>query len=457
MSPRFPLLLLLALSCAAGPVRAQNKMKLWADAAAFRYDESRSYVEVYYAFSRGSLSYGVANEEYKGSALMSAVFLSSEKDATPVSKIWRVPVVMKDTIGVASKLLIGKVAFALPPGKYSAKITLRDEALAASADTSEIALDVRSFSPRGSRFSDIELCSSIQKIDADTANLFYKNTLEVIPNPPLLYGKSFPVVMYYTELYGSDLDTSIVKSEIISAYGSTVASKSARKKGGKHPSRVEVGSMNVANLASGVYTLIVSQADAAGVVLTSQSKRFYIFNPDVALDTVKAQSAAASIALEFASLSEDELDMQFSIASYVATNDERSMWKSLSGAEAKKKFLTRFWGDRDSDQATPFNEFFIEYMKRVQYCNQQFRTSYRAGWKTDRGRVYIMYGPPDYVQRNSMESDTKSFETWTYDNLQSGAEFVFIDKGGFNELQLVHSNVRNEISNPDWQQQIKTR
>ena len=449
--------ILLVCLCTAGTTSfAQKKLKLWADAAAFRFDDNRSYVEMYYAFSRSSLAYSVTDGEFRGSALMTAVFRPAATETAPVSKVWRVPVSMKDTAGVASKMLIGKVAFAVPPGKYTLTMTARDEAVAAVSDTAEFPYEIRAFSLRNTRFSDIELCSSIQKIEADSSNIFYKNTLEVIPNPPLLYGKSFPVVMYYTELYGSDLDASILKAEIVSAYGSTVQSKTHRKSG-TYASRVEVGTMNVGNIASGVYTLILSHGDTTGIMKTSQSKRFYIFNPDVALDTVQAQRTAASIALEFATMSEDELDTQFSMAIYIANGDERAMWKSISGAEAKKKFLTKFWTDRDSDPATQQNEYFIEYMKRVQYCTGQFRTSYRPGWKTDRGRVYITYGAPDYIQRNTMESDTKAYETWTYDNIQSGAVCVFIDKGGFNELQLVHSTLRNEMSNPEWQQQVKTR
>ncbi|MBI5645878.1 MAG: GWxTD domain-containing protein [Ignavibacteriae bacterium] len=449
-------LVITLLCCSALSCVAQTRFQVWADAGAFRYDEEKSYVELWYAFPRSALAYRNEQGAYRASVMMTAIVSREQAGSEPLSRIWRVPVQTGDTSASDARLLIGKIQFTLAPGRYAVTVYGRQEDLPSRGDTIKFPLEVRPFSARGVRFSDIELCSSVQRASGDTTNMFYKNTLEVVPNPPLIFGGSLPAVMYYAELYNPDLDVYSIRSEIVSSYGNTVAAKVQRKTG-RHPSRVETGGHAAGTLPTGVYTLILSYGDTTGAMRVSQSKRFYVYNPSVAADSSVIRRAVASIAYEFASLAEDELDAQFSSAIYIATSDEKKLWSSLSGAEPKRKFLTQFWNTRDPDTMTPVNEAYIDYQARVQYTNQHYRTSYRQGWKTDRGRVYIMYGPPDYVQRNQVESDTKPYEVWTYDSIQSGVEFVFVDKGGFNELELVHSTMRDEISNPSWQSHIRTR
>jgi len=350
--------------------------------------------------------------------------------------------------------MIGKSEFVLEPGKYRFLIVARDEQDAQKVDSIELLYEVRSFPLRTTSFSDIELCTSLRQIPADTANIFYKNTLEVIPNPPRLYGKASPSLIYYSELYHADLSSYVVTSEIVSSYGKTMTSRS-QPKVGTYDSRVEIGSLNIVGLPSGVYTLILSYSDTGGVVLASQSKQFYLFNPDVAVDTASIKQIASAIAFEFTTMAEDQLDEQFAMAKYIATSEEQTVWEGMRDAESKKKFLTKFWNGRDSNPDTPGNEAYDNYMQRVATANEQFHTAYRPGWKTDRGRVFLLYGPPDYIERHNGDSDGKPYDTWRYDTIQSGVDFIFVDKGGFNEYQLVHSTMRNELNNPDWQHLLK--
>ncbi|MBE0645300.1 MAG: GWxTD domain-containing protein [Bacteroidetes bacterium] len=425
------------------------------DLAAFQYDKDMSYVELYYSFSRTGLTYTRDNGTYTGAIVVHTIIRRDDEKQDPVIKNWRVPVTLADTANLADKALIGRVNYLLEPGKYRFAVISRDEARADVADSLEIPFEVRDFSTSALRYSDIELASSIRKIDEDPANIFFKNTLEIIPNPPLLYGKPMPNLMYYAELYNVDADDFLVKSEVVSSYGRTMTSKT-QKRNGKYASRVEVGTLNLGALPSGVYTLILSYGDSTKFKL-SQSKAFYVFNPDVPFDSLEAAQIADMIASEFTSMGEDELNENFDMARYIATKGEKDIWGSLSGSESKRKFLTKFWRDRDQDQSTPFNEYYAEYKQRVALCNEQFRTAYRTGWRSDRGRVYILYGSPDYIERKYSESDMKPHEIWRYDYIEGGVDFIFVDRSGFNNFELVHSTKRNEINNPDWERSASTR
>jgi GWxTD domain-containing protein len=453
MSVRFFFLLILCGALSASAQHAGFQMNV--DLAAFKYDKDVSYVELYYSFSRAGLTYARDNGTFTGAIVVHSIVRRDDEAQDPVIKTWRVPVTLTDTTNLGDKTLIGRVNYLLEPGKYRFAVISRDEARPQVGDSVEIAFEVRDFGTRALRFSDVELASSIKKVEADPANIFYKNTLEIIPNPTLLFGKSMTNVMYYAELYNAADQEFFVKSEIVSSYGRTMVGRT-NKRSGKLDSRVEVGALELGTFPSGVYTLILSYGDTTKKWTTSQSKAFYVFNPDVPFDTLEAAAIADMIASEFAAMGEDELNENFDMARYVATKSEMQIWNSLAGSESKRKFLTKFWRDRDTDQSTPINEFFTEYKQRVLICNEQFRTAYRAGWRSDRGRVYIMYGPPDYVERKSSESDMKPHEIWRYDYIEGGVEFVFVDRSGFNNYELVHSTKRNEISNTDWERSAST-
>ncbi|MFA6233080.1 MAG: GWxTD domain-containing protein [Bacteroidota bacterium] len=455
MSRRYLLafFILTSLTVSAQP---QSTFRTNVDLAAFKYDKDMSYVELYYSFSRAGLTYTETNGAFTGAIVVHTIIRRDDEEQKPVFKTWRVPVSLSDTSNMIDKTLIGKVNYLLEPGRYRFAVISRDEARAQASDSIELRFEVRDFGTRALRFSDIELASSIKKSEEDPENIFYKNTLEVIPNPPLLYGKPLPNLTYYSELYNVDAAEYLVKSEVVSSYGRTMNSKTLRRSG-KFESRVEVGSLNLGALPSGVYTLILSYGDTAKKFTHSQSKAFYVFNPEIPFDSLEAATIADMIAAEFAAMAEDELNENFDMARYIATKSEKDIWGSLSGSESKRKFLTKFWRDRDSEQSTPFNEYFAEYKQRVLICNEQFRTAYRAGWRSDRGRVYILYGPPDYVERKSNESDMKPHEVWRYDYIEGGVDFIFVDRSGFNNFELVHSTKRNEVNNPDWERTATAR
>lgn len=430
-------------------------LRMSVDLASFRYDKDNSFVELYYSLPRTGLEYEQQDDRFTAAAVIHTIIRREDEEQDPTLKTWRVPVSVRDTSGLTDRTLIGRVHFLLEPGRYKFAVVTRDEARPTVSDSIEVLFEVRDFSPRTTMFSDIELASSINRADEDSSNIFYKNTLEVVPNPTLLYGKQLPNLLYYSELYHTKDEMFVVKSEVVSSYGKTMVSKGHQRKG-KMDSRVEVGSLNLGPLPTGVYTLILTYGDTTGTFSATQSKAFYVFNPDIPMDTTAAVTIADLIAVEFSSMGEAELDEQFAMAGYIATSDEKDIWKSLEGSESKRKFMTKFWRDRDPDVTTPRNEFYEEYQQRIAVSNEQFRSSFREGWRSDRGRVYVMYGPPDYVDRRSSESDMKPHEIWRYDYIESGVEFIFVDRGGFNSYELVHSTKRNEMYNPDWERTAGT-
>ncbi len=126
---------------------------------------------------------------------------------------------------------------------------------------------------------------------------------------------------------------------------------------------------------------------------------------------------------------------------YIISDEEKEIFSKLTTDEEREAFIEQFWARRNSNPASPENEFKIEHYRRIQYANDWFRSG-EAGWKTDRGRIYIMYGPPTEVTRynggqyertyneGGGVTTTWPFERWVYRHLEGigdNVELEFVD------------------------------
>ena len=81
---------------------------------------------------------------------------------------------------------------------------------------------------------------------------------------------------------------------------------------------------------------------------------------------------------------------------YIITDQERKAFKNLTNDEEREAFIEAFWQRRNPNPDSPENEFREEHYRRIAYANEHFSAG-KPGWKTDRGRIYIMWGKPDDI------------------------------------------------------------
>jgi GWxTD domain-containing protein len=111
---------------------------------------------------------------------------------------------------------------------------------------------------------------------------------------------------------------------------------------------------------------------------------------------------------------------------WIITPEELSAFKQLSNDEERDQFIEQFWLRRDPTPDTEENEYKEEHYRRIAYANEHFAAG-KAGWRTDRGRIYIVFGPPDEIEAHPSggqynrpmeegggETSTFPFETWRY-------------------------------------------
>lgn len=108
---------------------------------------------------------------------------------------------------------------------------------------------------------------------------------------------------------------------------------------------------------------------------------------------------------------------------YIITPEERKIFLELPEAE-REKFKEDFWTRRDPDPDTEKNEYKDEYYQRLNRANQMFLGEGRPGWLTDRGRIYILFGPPTERHTYPMEAAGYCREVWYYGSFP----VIFIDE-----------------------------
>jgi GWxTD domain-containing protein len=128
-----------------------------------------------------------------------------------------------------------------------------------------------------------------------------------------------------------------------------------------------------------------------------------------------------------------DLDLAIEQIRYIAKDDEFSTLKDAKTAEEKQVKFLEFWKKRDPNPNTPRNEKMEEYYARVEYSNKHF-SHYLEGWRTDMGMIFIIFGPPNNVDRHPFEVDSKPYEIWAYYELNYS--IVFVDETGFGDYRL---------------------
>src|SRR6202043_1154119 len=136
---------------------------------------------------------------------------------------------------------------------------------------------------------------------------------------------------------------------------------------------------------------------------------------------------------------------------YIITDEERSAFLQLQTNEEREQFIESFWQRRDPTPDSVENEFKEEHYRRIAYANEHFAAGI-PGWKTDRGRVYIIWGKPDEIEAHPtggiynrpMEegggnTTTYPWERWRYrylEGIQENVELEFVDPSGSGEYHL---------------------
>ncbi len=135
---------------------------------------------------------------------------------------------------------------------------------------------------------------------------------------------------------------------------------------------------------------------------------------------------------------------------WIITPEERKAFLQLGADEERDEFMHQFWERRNPTPGSADNKAKDEHYRRIKYANQHFGTANDPGWRTDRGRVWIVYGPPDEIESHPDSSATgltKPTEFWRYHLIREhgverkNVDMNFVDASGHGDYRLVLSPV----------------
>lgn len=428
------------------------------DYASYASSDTSAYLDVYLSFFQGNLNYADNGDGSFTAAFVTKVTL--EQNGTPVRQFaHNYQNTTRDTSNLRLyNQFVDIFTTEIPYGKYQANVELLDKN---SMLKGQFKLDIVTIERTPELFlSDIELCTQIRR--DTTKNLFYKNGLRVVPNAQAVYNIAQPMLYYYVEL--NNLDYSPDEKRfyefeyaITTTEGDTIKSRGPVRKPILAGTLVEAGGLNVMALPRQFYFLAIKATDLATKNVATSRKKFFVFKP-VKNDTSATQGTTApEISEVYLTMNKKDMQQEFRVAKYIATRNEEKVFSNLENEDAMRKFLTSFWNRRDKTAHLAYGASRQKFMQRVEAANARFRAMGKEGWRTDQGRVFIIYGEPDEYERFPSSMDLLPYVIWYYHNLEGGAQFIFADQEGFGDFELIHSTYRKELQNPDWQTIIRKK
>jgi GWxTD domain-containing protein len=431
----------------------QNFIPFQADYSAFMGTEGKSYTEVYVAVFQKELSYAPEGDSVKVAHFKYSLnFYQSDSLIDKRERDYRNTMAMDAEPSILSQFM-DVFTLELKPGQYNLTVILLD-VVSSKTGTFNIQMDIPDFTG-GLKISQLQIASQAGKAKKPS-NFSNKNNIEIYPNPSRVFGIIYPVLYYYFEAYnlqlGSDGNSNYSYHYFITDPDGQMVRDFPKKDRTRPSSTIaEANGTNIIALSSGMYFLNVDLIDLVAQDTIRSQSNFLVRKIERKKEgDLSVQEDPGAI---YSTFTEEQMDEEFAMAKYLATSEEKDVFDELD-ALAKRRFLAEYWTRRDPTPGTPVNEFKKDYMERAALAEMQFSTNFRTGWKTDRGRVLLIYGKPDEIERNPSAIDSQPYEIWHYYALDGGSEFIFGDLSGHGEYELLHSTYRNELQDPSWQQRL---
>jgi GWxTD domain-containing protein len=401
------------------------------DYASFRYAKNLNLVELYYSVPYQDLVFRTENDTISAEVRIDyAIHSFMTSDSVTDSAYRHLTLPSFKRVQERDLTMIDQVVFYARPGKYWFNFTVSspDSANPKKIGFRSDTLMINDFSDSLS-LSDIELAIQIAR---DTfEGRFNKSGLRIMPNPSGQFGSAYELINVYFEVYNMLPDSQYFEATyaILDSNQMPVKTFPPEKRKKEGSSLSLTFALSAKGLKPGTYFLAIRLKDFSNGKEVTKDKRFLIVSPTVISQVASYQPT------------NPEERHYYEAINLIATEKEMKQFKPLTGA-GREKFLADFWAKRD----------FTEFMVRAQYSDLHFGFGSKEGSETDRGRIYIKYGPPDDIEDLPMTENSKPQQRWRY--YKKGWVFVFVDINGNGYLQFIYSNTGKERNNPDWERYV---
>jgi GWxTD domain-containing protein len=358
--------------------------------------------------------------------------------------------------------------FTLPNGEYTLEISLRDMEATENA-VAQIEIDLSIQMPeKGAYFSDVALVQAYKK--TTEPNEFSRSGYDLLPmvsddflNPDM------QEVVFYGELYGI---TEAVEGEMFLLAAHFETANGAVVEGTRKMERRKADAVvpflyriPLEPLKSGEYHLVVEARNRNNEVMATGKhyvKRLATRPVNMNLDVSPEKVATSWVGRRF----ENKFELHEHIKSLRPISDDREIFtaentlKDPNAVELAllQQYFYAFWEARDYNDS---EGAWIAYREKVLFADQQFSTRNKRGYETDRGRVYLKYGPPVDIVDRANEPNSYPYQIWRYYKADkwNNVRFVFYDrKLTRTDYELLHCEyIPGELMTPQWRVMLQQR
>jgi GWxTD domain-containing protein len=392
----------------------ENKAFFFVDWAAFREEAGEKFgLEIYYKIFTRALTFVKQGDQFSASYEIQ-VFLSNKVNkqviGTSVEEDYFVASYAETQS--ASDFLINKVTLSVYSGRYKLRVKLID-ASSGSAFELEKDLNIPSRDQDRILFSDLEFIRHLA--DSTGESKFNRQGKLAIPSVSRSYGEFAPALLFYYEIYDLPPESGrYILTYRVDHLAQAFTRQETLDVTPEPGTFSAFDSLSLEGFPSGDYSLTIALVDR---------------------DQVKAK-VEGSFQTDWSLLNQLKNDYLKAVEQlrFAASSSEMKELKEAPEEERLERWLA-FWKSKDPTPGTPENELREEYYRRLKYVNQNLSVRTREGWETDMGRIYMIYGHPDDVEKHPFDRDVRAFQRWYY--YKENRVFLFIDRGdGEYELQL---------------------
>lgn len=410
--------------------------------------EGEPYVELFIGVEGGSVRYVRENNRYQGVVDFQLILRNALEEAIYADKFRFLLPAVEDSLSPERQRIYADIRrLRLPPGLYIIEVEGSDpyQLPRSQRVKAVLQLEVPALNPRF-RYSDLLYARRLHTADAlyerhgIRLEPWISNGILIDPDTLRIYGEVYAVDSLTSEPY-------FLRLRVLDAQRAQELSELTITRRPSRPKSFDafVFTLGLHKIPSGTYLAQIELCRNDGEILASWYRRFLIFSTREPI--VEASEAEYDAQYGFP---EEKLNELLGAMGYLATPTEKSFMQVLTTFAEKKKFFVAFWKKR---AAQPGSIDFKEFLQRFEYAQQHFKSSMRAGWRTDRGRIFIQYGPPNDMQFFYNEPDKYPYQIWTYNQIGSQGQvfFVFYDPDLITgEYPLLHSNKIGEPQNRNW-------
>ena len=383
---------------------SSNRAKYFQDYLNFMDDDGQSRVDLFIQVPFKEIQFIKSSKGFQGGYSVTVSIYQDDKETLVFEKVWTEKITSpsyNNTISRESFNLSFR-SINLVPGEYFIKTILADR------ESHQEYLSERMF-----KVKDYKVKPAISDILFSANKKNNNDKSKIIPNISRNISNSKDGLNFFFEVYTDSSIVSDIEFHIADKNGKIIYSKSRKQTFNETKTQIYY-SINDTTLNFGTYLLSVILKDNNGNQIAMATKPF--FSRWVGLP--------ASV---------EDIDEAIAQILYIASSSDIEYMEAGETETEKIKRFLQFWKSKDPSPGNEENQVFEEYFSRVSFANDNF-SSYIKGWRSDRGMVFIILGPPNNIDRHPFEYDSKPYEVWQYYDLNKS--FVFIDRTGFGDYRL---------------------